>query len=264
MTATDQTMNSETSQAPALAAADVPKPPKNGGRLVYAIGDIHGRYDLLKQLLAKLAEDSASRARGRRPVLIFCGDYIDRGVQSAHVVEAVIRLKARREIEVHALKGNHEQGLLQFIEQPLTGAQWLRYGGTETLHSYGVGLPNGDVDYVRVRDELLQKMPASHLRFLETLEMMLVIGDFAFVHAGVRPGVPLEDQDERDLLWIREEFLRATGPFEKIVVHGHTWSEPQPQMLAHRVGIDTGAYMTGVLTALRLDDEGPSFMQAAA
>ncbi|MEO6379472.1 MAG: metallophosphoesterase family protein [Caulobacteraceae bacterium] len=252
--------------APAVAFVDR-SPPTAGGRLAYGVGDIHGRYDLLKAILVQVTEDSLGRARGRRPMLVFCGDYIDRGPQSAEVIEAMVWLKGMGRMEVHALKGNHEQGLLQFIEEPLNAAPWLRYGGRQTLESYGIQPPSpddADGDYIRIRDELLRRMPASHLRFLETLELMLVVGDFAFVHAGIRPGAPLAQQDERDLLWIREEFLEAPGPFEKIVVHGHSWFEPRPQVLEHRVGIDTGAYMTGVLTAVRLDDDGPSFMQTAA
>ena len=200
-------------------------------------------------------------------MLVFCGDYIDRGPQSAEVIEALVWLKARGEVEVHALKGNHEQGLLKFIEEPTSGAPWIRYGGAQTLASYGVQLPaaaEAEIDYAGVRDELLRKMPASHLRFLETLDLMLVVGDFVFVHAGVRPGAPLAEQTERDLLWIREAFLEAPGPYEKIVVHGHSWFEPRPQVLEHRVGIDTGAYMTGVLTAIRLDDDGPSFLHTGS
>ena len=218
-------------QDPALANAET-KTPTGGGRLVYGVGDIHGRYDLLKAILAQVATDSLDRARGRRPMLVFCGDYIDRGPQSAEVIEALVWLKARGEVEVHALKGNHEHGLLKFIEEPLGGAPWLKYGGAQTLESYGVQLPaagEADIDY-----------------------------------AGVRPGAPLAEQTERDLLWIREAFLEAPGPYEKIVVHGHSWFEPRPQVLEHRVGIDTGAYMTGVLTAIRLDDDGPSFLHTGS
>lgn len=242
-------------------------PPTGGGRLVYGVGDIHGRYDLLKSMLAQVAADSVERAHGRRPMLVFCGDYIDRGPQSAEVIEALVWLKARGEVEVHALKGNHEQGLLKFIEEPLNGAPWLRNGGVQTLESYGVQLPasgEAEVDYVAVRDELLRKMPASHLRFLETLELMLEVGDFVFVHAGVRPGAPLAEQTERDLLWIREAFLEAPDPHEKIVVHGHSWFEPRPQVRGNRMGIDTGAYMTGVLTAIRVDDDGPGFLHTGS
>lgn len=244
------------------------------GQLVYAIGDIHGCYALLKELLATLARDQASRARGRRPVLIFLGDYIDRGPHSSEVVEAMVWLKRRDDLEVHLLKGNHEQALLAFLETPEDAAGWMTYGGRETLEAYGVAPPDPHDEpavYLRARDELLSRMPASHLRLLERLELMAVVGDYAFVHAGVKPGVALAAQAEHDLLWIRQPFLEAAGPFEKVVVHGHTWLDERPRLQEHRIGIDTGAYMTGVLTALRLDagerhiiNAGRPFESAAA
>ncbi len=116
-------------------------------------------------------------------------------------------------------------------------------------------------DYLRARDALLERMPASHLRLLQQLELMLVVGDYAFVHAGVRPGTPLENQAEDDLLWIRQEFLAAPGPFEKVIVHGHSWLDERPTLLPHRIGVDTGAYATGVLTAVRLEDESVSVLR---
>ncbi|WP_395674320.1 metallophosphoesterase family protein [Phenylobacterium sp.] len=238
-----------------------------GGDLIYAIGDIHGSYTPLRELLARISEDCAERARSRRPVLIFLGDYVDRGPASHKVLEALVWLRRRPDFEVHLLKGNHEQALLAFLEAPEAGEPWLRYGGAQTLAAYGVPAPGKEADpeaYVRARDELLDAMPASHLRLLQTLELMATAGDYVFVHAGVRPDRPLAAQKEDDLLWIRQTFLEAPGPFEKVVVHGHTWIDARPQMLEHRIGIDTGAYATGVLTALRLDDEGRAVLQAGA
>jgi serine/threonine protein phosphatase 1 len=235
-----------------------------GGELIYAIGDIHGCYEPLRELLAKIAADCSARANGRRPVLIFLGDYVDRGPASHKVLEALVWLQRRPDMEVHLLKGNHEQALLAFLEAPEGGEPWLRYGGTQTLTSYGVLAPTaegGPEAYARARDELLDAMPASHLRLLQTLELMVSAGDYAFVHAGVRPGAPLAAQVEDDLLWIRQAFLESPGPFEKVVVHGHTWIDARPQMLEHRIGIDTGAYATGVLTALRLDDGARAVLQ---
>ncbi|MDB5457322.1 MAG: diadenosine tetraphosphatase [Caulobacter sp.] len=235
------------------------------GQLVYAVGDIHGRYDLLRQLLSSIAVDAADRARGRAPILIFCGDYIDRGPQSAQVLEALIWLRRRTDIAVHALRGNHEQALLDFLADPERGAPWLDFGGGETLGSYGVTPPDQGADLaslVAARDQLLQRMPAAHLRLIESLELMLVIGDHAFVHAGVRPGTALLDQAEDDLLWIRQGFIDFPGPFEKIIVHGHSWREDRPVLLDHRVGLDTGAYQTGVLTAVRFEDGERAVLQA--
>jgi serine/threonine protein phosphatase 1 len=235
------------------------------GELVYAIGDVHGCYDLMKALLAKIAADSAVRARGRRPILVFLGDYIDRGPQSAQVLEALVWLKRRPDLDVRLLKGNHEQALLMFLDEPEFGTDWLRFGGRETLQSYGVLPPSMDpASLAQARDELMTLMPAAHLRLCERLELMLGVGDYAFVHAGVRPGAALTAQGENDLLWIRQAFLEAPGPFEKVIVHGHTWLDERPQRHDHRIGIDTGAYATGVLTALCLDGEACEVLQARA
>lgn len=237
---------------------------KVGGQLVYAIGDIHGCYGLMKDLLATIAADSAARARGRRPVLVFLGDYVDRGPHSAQVMEALVWLQRRRDLDIHFLKGNHEQGLLEFMDEPERGAPWLGFGGAETLGAYGVQPPpEASPEALRAaRDELLERMPASHLKLLLQLETLVVIGDYAFVHAGIRPGTPLEAQSENDLLWMRRGFVDQPGPFPKIIVHGHTWLGEQPQLMEHRLGLDTGAYATGVLTAARLEDGEVAILQA--
>ncbi len=232
-----------------------------GGELVYAVGDVHGCYPLLKALLARIAVDSAARARGRRPILVFLGDYVDRGPDSAKVIEALLWLIRRPDLETHLLKGNHEQALLAFLERPDQGGGWLQYGGRETLQAYGVEPPHDPADFDRARHALLARMPASHLWLLQRLELMVAVGDYAFVHAGIRPGQPLASQAEDDLLWIRQPFLEAAGPHEKVIVHGHTWIDARPQLHDHRVGIDTGCYATGVLTALRLDGAEREILQ---
>lgn len=238
------------------------KPPSTGGELVYAVGDVHGCYDLLKLMLARVAQDFVRRAQGRRPTLVFCGDYVDRGPESTRVIEAMIWLQKREDIELRALKGNHEQALLAFIDDPASAWPWLQFGGVETLAAYGVDPPDQDErDLWRARDDLLDRMPASHLRFLHGLELTAVIGDYAFVHAGIRPGRPLAKQTEDDLLWIRGGFLDVEGPFEKVIVHGHTWIDEQPQLVGPRIGVDTGAYSTGVLTAICLDGEEAEIIQ---
>ncbi|HEY4032091.1 MAG TPA: metallophosphoesterase family protein [Caulobacteraceae bacterium] len=236
------------------------------GELVYAIGDVHGRYDLLKQLISMILDDWKVQGADRRPLVIFCGDYVDRGPESAAVLEALIWLQQRTDIQACFLKGNHEAGMMRFLDNPPDCAGWLRFGGVETLKSYGVVAPSPEdpSSCFRARDLLLQRMPSSHLRFLERLELMLVVGDYAFVHAGVQPGVDLRGQREEDLLWIRQEFLTDEGPFEKIIVHGHSWTDDKPQVLPHRIGIDTGAYATGVLTAVRLDGADVGLLQARA
>ena len=246
------------------ALARRPSADPTAGELVYAVGDIHGRYDLLKQLTAMILDDWTARDPGRRPLLIFCGDYVDRGPHSAAVVEAMVWLQQRGDIQACFLKGNHEAALMRFLDNPTDSAGWLRFGGGENPQSYGVSAPAPDdpAACFRARDLLLQRMPSSHLRFLERLELMLVVGDYAFVHAGVQPGVDLRGQREEDLLWIREDFLGDEGPFEKVIVHGHSWTDDRPKILPHRIGIDTGAYATGVLTAVRLDAEDIGLLQA--
>lgn len=237
-----------------------------GGQLVYAIGDIHGCYDAMRELLAQVTRDYVARANGRRPILVFLGDYVDRGPASARVLEALVWLARRADLELHFLKGNHEQALLAFLDAPHEGHGWLRYGGVETLMSYGVLPPapeEGEAAMTRARDELLERMPASHLRLLQGLEMMVEVGDYAFVHAGVRPGAPLARQSEEDLLWIRQPFLDHDGPHEKVIVHGHTWLDARPQIAEHRIGADTGCYATGVLTALRFEDGEVGVIQAS-
>ena len=237
------------------------------GELVYAIGDIHGCYELMKALLAKISADVTVRAAGRRPIMIFLGDYIDRGPASDKVLTALTWLKRRGDLDVRLLKGNHEQALLDFVDEPASGASWLQFGGAETLAAYGVATPEpeeGEAGLTRARDELLERMPAAHLRLLEGLELMLQVGDYAFVHAGVRPKTALAAQDPRTLLWIRNEFLEARGPFEKVIVHGHSWAGDLPQIFDHRIGVDTGAYSTGALTAVRLEDRAVGILQARA
>jgi serine/threonine protein phosphatase 1 len=227
------------------------------GELVYAIGDIHGRYDLLTAMLARIVADARGRLRGRTPILVLCGDYVDRGPDSARVLATLDWIRRDGRVRLHAIKGNHEAGLLDFLDSPHAGAGWLGFGGDATLRSYEVEPPADVHDAAaldRARDELLAAMPAAHLRVLQDLELMAVVGDYAFVHAGIRPGVPLAKQKAEDLLWIRGPFLDWTEPFEKRIVHGHSWAEAAPEIYDNRIGLDTGAYQTGILTAVRIED----------
>lgn len=248
----------------------VPTIPTTGsadGRLIYAIGDVHGRYDLLKALLARIAADVAQRAAGRRPVLVFCGDYIDRGPDAAAVLAAIGWLMQRDDYETHALIGNHEEQFLAWIDDPDGAREWLGFGGEATLRAYGVASPGLYASTAAQRAasrQLLDAMPAAHLRLIHALEDMVVIGDYAFVHAGVRPGVALAAQSADDLRWIREPFLSWTAPFEKVIVHGHSWTDARPVLRDNRIGIDTGAYETGVLTAIRIEDRALAILQAGA
>ena len=241
-------------------------PPSTGGRLVYAIGDVHGRLDVLEPLLRDIGEDVLATRPAERPLLVFLGDYVDRGPDSRGVVDRVLAMHADGAFEVCALKGNHEEALLQFLDEPGFAATWMEHGGGPTLASYGVppAVARTDLEaWTRVRDAFDQALPDPHRAFYQRLELLRAVGDYAFVHAGVRPGVALEDQAERDLLWIRHEFLQDRGPFGKVIVHGHTPAE-EPQMLKHRLGVDTGAYATGVLTAVRLFGQEQRLIQARA
>lgn len=233
------------------------------GQVVYAIGDIHGRSDLLTQLLASIANDAAAAGRAAK-TLVFLGDYVDRGPDSRGVIE---RLTTNLPLgfATHFLKGNHEQFLLDFLDDPLWLDGWLRNGGEQTLRSYGVdvdGLQDRRTPATAWREAFLEALPEAHLQFLGGLELKCVVGDYVFVHAGLRPGVPLNQQVAEDLLWIRHEFLDCQEPFEKIVVHGHT-PERVPVVRPNRIGIDTGAVFSDCLTALRLENGTRTFLHTA-
>lgn len=238
--------------------------PSTGGRLVYAVGDVHGRLDLLGPLLRDIAEDAIAAQPAERPLLVMLGDYVDRGPDSKGVVDLLLQMRTYGRIETRTLKGNHEEALLRFLDDPAFGPTWAENGGGPALASYGVQPPASRTDaeaWETASREFRAALPADHRAFYEKLELMVTVGDYAFVHAGVRPGVALEDQTERDLLWIRQEFLQAPGPFGKVIVHGHTPTE-EAQLMRHRLGVDTGAYATGVLTAVRLCGEDQRLMQA--
>ena len=238
--------------------------PSVGDRLVYAIGDVHGRLDLLQALVADILTDIIAAQPAARPLLILLGDYIDRGDESAGVIGFLAALKAHPALEVRALKGNHEQAILTFMEDPRLGPRWTGYGGDTTLASYGVRTPDAEADadaWAQARASLAEALPPSHLEFLQALELMIEVGDYLFVHAGIRPRVALDAQTEHDVLWIREDFLEASSHCGKVVVHGHT-PAAEVEIKANRIGIDTGAYATGVLTALRLEGATRTLIQA--
>lgn len=233
------------------------------GTRVYAIGDIHGRLDLLDRLLGHIAED-IGLAPAARVVVVFLGDLIDRGADSRAVIERVIAgpprdgpLAASRYV---SLRGNHEDILLQFLADFSVGPRWFRNGGLEAVRSY-VGEVDAHLahDYPRLQKMLYRALPTHHLRFLSSIPAWHQEGDYLFVHAGIRPGIDLERQDPYDLMWIREPFLSAHETLPKMVVHGHTVVN-EPEVRHNRIGIDTGAYRTGRLTALVLDGAGRRFL----
>lgn len=234
------------------------------GRIVYAVGDVHGCYALLTALLEAIVADVGTLVDDVPPLLILCGDYVDRGPRSFDVLSTLVWLSRHAAIEVTLLRGNHEAMLLGFLDQPDRHLAWLRRDGGSTLNAYGVCLPDDDVDAScwRLRDELMDRMPASHLHLLRGLPIRRTCGDYIFVHAGLRPRVPLARQDDEDCLWIREDFLDSDYRFEKVVVHGHSWSSDAPEITRYRIGVDTGAYSTGVMTAARLEGSTVGFIQA--
>ena len=231
------------------------------GRRVYAVGDIHGRADLLVKLLEELRADVERGGFEGRPILVFLGDYVDRGFQSKDVLDILLG-DMMSPFETYFLKGNHEAAMLQFLTDPTIGPRWAEFGGIETLVSYGVRPPRTRTSreqWQQASDELNAALPAEHLDFLNHLDLSVRIGDYVFVHAGVRPGVPLDQQTEYDLLWIREEFLADRRPLGAVIVHGHT-PAPMPHHDSRRIGLDTGAYLSGKLTAARFEHDRVAFI----
>lgn len=227
---------------------------------VYAIGDIHGRFDLLLSLMEQIEADAQNLPEGVRPTIVFLGDYIDRGLQSRQIIDYFLSDELSN-FETVFLMGNHEEALLNFVSDPNFGEKWAMYGGAETLFSYGLQPPPRGLSasqpaaardaWVTLWNQFRNSLPDAHLAFYQNLQHSHSIGDYVFVHAGLRPGVSIEDQSSEDMMWIREEFLMATGTFEKLVVHGHTPADTVYRD-NRRIGLDTGAYLTGRLTAAKL------------
>jgi serine/threonine protein phosphatase 1 len=232
------------------------------GRRIYVVGDIHGRADLLRQLHAMIRADSAQH-RNRHPVVVYLGDYVDRGLESRQVIDMLLDEPLQGFEQIHLL-GNHEQAMLDFLEDPTIGPAWLYYGGAATLYSYGINAqakpPEGTERFSHLSAELARQLPARHLRFLRRLALHHSEGDYLFVHAGIRPGIPIERQQPEDILYIRDEFLNFAETYGHIVVHGHTITN-DPDVRPNRIGIDTGAFATGRLTSLVLDGPDRRFLQ---
>lgn len=228
---------------------------------VYAVGDIHGERELLDALYEMIEQDAKSiLATGGTVVVVHLGDYIDRGSDSRGVVDRL--MTPLNGCERRFLLGNHEMALLRFLAAPETGVEWLRYGGAETLASYGVAPSLGDEARMRrLAAALRERMPQGHRAFFEKLEPYVVIGDYAFVHAGIMPGAPLERQNLGDLLWMREPFLSSSAWHGRVIVHGHTITDA-PEDHFNRIGVDTGAYASGVLTCVALEGAERRFIAA--
>ncbi len=226
------------------------KPRLPDGVRIYAISDIHGCAHLLRQMFRVIDADVA-HSRPYRAIEVYMGDYIDRGPDTRRTLDLLID-RARRG-NVVFLKGNHEAFLGEVVRDPTRLPDWLRVGGLQTLLSYGLSPspdPQGDEQRTLIRG-LAAAMPPPHREFLGRLRLSFTCGDFFFVHAGVRPGTPLTEQREADLLWIRDEFLQSKKNFGKYIVHGHT-PVRSAEILPNRANIDTGAYATGNLTLLSI------------
>lgn len=220
------------------------------GTCVYAVGDIHGRLDLLVHLHKLILEDKAAR-KAKRFVLVYVGDYIDRGSHSSEVIDLLIHKPLEGFDTIVHLKGNHEHAMLQFIDHGGVNPVWLYWGGMATLGSYGVKTVGQTPE--TMSQSLSDNLPTPHRRWLETLPYSHMEGDYIFVHAGIRPFQPLGKQTPDDMMTIRDAFIQSEEIFEKTVVFGHTVF-PGALVLPDRIGIDTGAYATGVLTALVLEN----------
>lgn len=246
---------------PAIPAAPPHAP---AGIRIYAVGDIHGEIALLDDMLRQIQADAAQAvAAGLRPVVVFLGDYVDRGADSRAVIDRLAGLDDGG-VDWRFLSGNHEAALLAFLDQPDLNGAWLAYGGAAAVASYGVMPPAPGASPSRLRacrDALRQALPDRHLSFLQNLQSYAILGDYVFVHAGLRPGVAIKDQDVRDLWAIRDEFLNFPVWHGNMVVHGHTISDG-PDVLPWRIGIDTGAYASGRLCCLVAEGEHVRFLFA--
>ncbi len=227
------------------------------GMRIYAIGDVHGCRAELDRLLDLIQADNAAFTGKTR--FVFLGDLVDRGPDSAGVVDRVMNLSLGQE-SCDTLMGNHEEAMLASLDATADPRGWLSYGGTQTLESYGIARAEQFASGFDVARRMAESIPPDHIAFLRRLPDHLVIGDYLFVHAGIRPGIPLELQDAADLRWIRSGFLDSEVDHQRIVVHGHTIS-PEPEQRANRVGIDTGCYAGGPLTALVLEGATQRFIQ---
>lgn len=236
-----------------LLAADDFVPRGKAGCRAYAVGDIHGRLDLLDDLLQRIECDIAQRAE-RRTFIVFLGDLIDRGPASAAVVERLRIFRPEAATPVF-LSGNHEEVLIRILRgERGVLPNWLKFGGAECASSYGIDSAQlAGIDEMAALEMVRAKVPQSHREFLESFGDTFRFGDFLFVHAGIRPGIAVEDQDVADLRWIREPFLTDAKEHGFVVVHGHTIVE-RVEERRNRIAIDTGAYRSGVLTALAIED----------
>ena len=216
---------------------------------IYAVGDIHGRADLLSEITARIDDDIR-----RRPIAhtveVYLGDYIDRGPHSRTVIDLLaVRLVANRAV---CLRGNHEAVMEGFLQDPAILQHWEPLGGMQTLASYGIEVHDETETALDLQRRFLAAFPRAHELFMQCLRDKFSCGDFLFAHAGIRPNIPIEQQDVNDLIWIRNEFLDSTLNHERFIVHGHT-PVPHPDIRHNQINIDTGAWRTGTLTCIAIE-----------
>jgi serine/threonine protein phosphatase 1 len=220
------------------------------GSRVYAIGDVHGRLDLLAELAEAIEHDDAASTAAQTTVVML-GDLVDRGPDSAGVIDFASKWAMLRDIRFIA--GNHEEMFLNAFTEHGRFRGFLRFGGIETLASYGLDAAEMmDMDFPEIVHRMKRAVPKEDRQFMRSFENSILMGDYLFVHAGINPAAPLDQQHPHDCRWIREPFLSHKGDPGCMVVHGHTVTE-QAELRDHRIGIDTGAYKSGLLTALRLE-----------
>lgn len=247
--------------APGDGAGPVPRSGPDD-QVVWAVGDVHGCLDLLDGLLALIRTDVRDDARRR--IVVFLGDYVDRGPDSRGVIERLVSIADDPVIDARFIRGNHEDKMQEFLDDPSVGPTWCEYGGDAALLSWGLRPPamrHRKEGWIALSEDLRHKLTPRQRRFLEELEPAITLGGYFFCHAGAAPGVALDQQSEHDLMWIRGRFLNDDQRFERVVVHGHTPTE-RPHVDHRRIGVDTGAYATGVLTAVRIDGPDERFFQA--
>ena len=248
-----------------LGSARSTSPTVPAGLRLYAIGDIHGRADLLHRLHLQIEADLFTLAPGDEARIVYLGDYIDRGLDSRAVIELLLG-EALPGVPRVFLKGNHEDSLLEFLRDVSTGPNWFAVGGDATAMSYGVRVPSQlsmAERFEHIWQALHDSIPEDHLSFLQRLDLWHEVGDYLCVHAGIRPGIPIEAQQPHDLMWIRRAFLESREDHGKFIVHGHS-ARREPDIQKNRIGIDTTAFATNVLTCLVLEGTERRFLATGA
>lgn len=233
---------------------------------VYVVGDIHGRVDLLRVIHEKILEDAKSVSGDVRKIVVYLGDYIDRGLESKNVIDMLIE-SPLQDFESVFLKGNHEDALLSFLDDASIGQSWFSIGGGATVYSYSIRVENrlhAKERFNKIQNQLRNCLPTEHLDFLSSLKLFHEIGDYVFVHAGIMHGIPLEKQNPEYMMWARDDFhddfLESKSHHNKVVVHGHMVTK-EPDICKNRIGIDTGAYVSNLLTCLVLEKEERRFLR---